>query len=220
MKLTRTPTVALILLAIASPLRAASPPDGWRQLFNGKDKAGWKMCGPGEFRVEDGCLVSYGGMGLLWYEKEKLANCEIKAVFKLAKPTDNSGVYIRIRDKPADDPWYAVHNGYEVQILNGGDQAHSTGSIYSFTPAGSLITLKPGEWVTYVIRLEGDTTTLSVNGVVTATRKEGDPAPPKGSAYDPDRGPRAQSGYIGIQNHDETSKVVFKEISVRPLAKK
>jgi hypothetical protein len=35
---------------------------------------------------------------------------------------------------------------------------------------------------------------------------------------DPDRGPRPDSGYIGLQNHDKNSVVYFKEVSVRPLA--
>ena len=41
----------------------------------------------------------------------------------------------------------------------------------------------------------------------TDTTGEGDPA----------RGPRPPSGYIGLQNHDQSSVVYFKEVSVRPL---
>ena len=36
--------------------------------------------------------------------------------------------------------------------------------------------------------------------------------------YEPQRGPRPDSGYIGLQNHDERSIVHFREVSVRPLA--
>ena len=34
---------------------------------------------------------------------------------------------------------------------------------------------------------------------------------------DPARGPRPEAGYIGLQNHDKDSIVFFKEVSVRPL---
>ena len=40
------------------------------------------MTGPGEIKLEDGELVTYGGMGLLWYTGEKLGNCRIRVVFK------------------------------------------------------------------------------------------------------------------------------------------
>ena len=35
---------------------------------------------------------------------------------------------------------------------------------------------------------------------------------------DPARDPGPQSGYIGLQNHDQSSVVFFKEVSVRPLS--
>src|SRR5215471_14429803 len=56
-----------------------------------------------------------GGMGLLWYTRQPFANTTIRVVFKTASPNANFGVYIRFPEKPKD-PWYAVHNGYEVQI--------------------------------------------------------------------------------------------------------
>ena len=44
------------------------------ELFNGKDLDGWKMTGPGKFNVENGAMVTEGGMGLLFYEREKFGN--------------------------------------------------------------------------------------------------------------------------------------------------
>ena len=35
--------------------------------------------------------------------------------------------------------------------------------------------------------------------------------------YEPERGPRPRSGYIGLQNHDDQQRVHFKEVSVAPL---
>ena len=37
--------------------------------------------------------------------------------------------------------------------------------------------------------------------------------------FEPKRGPRPESGYMGIQNHSDTDVVFFKEVSVKPLKK-
>src|SRR6266436_8841741 len=111
---------------------ASAQPQAAISLFNGKDLTGWEHVGPGRFVVEDGMLKTEGGMGLLWYTGQQFGNTTIRVVFKTASPNANSGVYIRFPEKPKD-PWYAVHNGYEVQIDAGGDEWHCTGSIYSLS---------------------------------------------------------------------------------------
>ena len=58
-----------------------------------------------------------------------------------------------------------------------------------------------------------------VNGVKVTDFKEGDPVPAKKFDFEPDRGPRPESGYMGIQNHGEQDVVFFKEVSVKPLEK-
>ena len=42
--------------------------DGFINLFNGIDQEGWRMAGPGGFRIieQERALESEGGMGLLW----------------------------------------------------------------------------------------------------------------------------------------------------------
>ncbi|MBS1504799.1 MAG: DUF1080 domain-containing protein, partial [Bacteroidetes bacterium] len=88
---------------------------GWRQLFDGKDLKGWKMVGPGERYVENGVTGSHGGMGLLYWTKEKFSNCKIRIVYRMQKFNSNSGVFIRIPIEPRE-PWMPVFYGYEVQI--------------------------------------------------------------------------------------------------------
>ena len=102
----------------------------WKPLFNGKDLSGWEHVGPGKLVVEDGIVKTVGGMGLLWYTKEKMGDCVLRVVYKTASNHSNSGVFIRIADKPKDE-WFAVHHGYEVQIDDAGDDFHRTGAIYS-----------------------------------------------------------------------------------------
>ena len=92
------------------------------------------MAGPGSFVVEDGALKTQGGMGLLWYSESKVGNAILRVVYRVSRVEDNSGVFVRIADRPPD-PWYAVHHGYEVQILATGDEWHRTGCIYSLSQA-------------------------------------------------------------------------------------
>lgn len=203
--------LALMLLAAASLACAAD-----KQLFNGKDLTGWKMTGPGSFVIEDGMMKTQGGMGLLFYEKEKFGNAVVKVVFKTVGPRGNSGVVIRMPEAPPD-PWYGVHNGYEVQIESGGDEWHCTGSIYSISKVSSREQKAPGEWNTMEIEFRGPVTSISVNGKKVNEYREGQQVPERKMWYEPVRGPRPDVGYIGLQNHDAMSIVYFKEVSVRGL---
>lgn len=186
----------------------------WQALFNGSDLTNWQQVGPGAFSIEDGLLKSSGGMGLLWYTPGKFEDAEIRVVFK-NPGGKNSGVFIRIPEQPTE-PWMPVNRGYEVQIDNNADEFHATGVLYSLTRADVQPSM-PGEWNTMLIRLDGDRTTVEVNGVLVTDFSEGDEVPPKKEWYEPDRGPRPNAGYIGVQNHGEEDIVYFREISVRSL---
>ena len=65
------------------------------------------------------------------------------------------------------------------------------------------------------INLDGDRTLIRVNNILVTDYTEGDPVPAKKEWYEPDRGPRPVSGFIGIQNHGAEDTVYFREISVR-----
>jgi hypothetical protein len=220
MMIRRAATVAAILaltLASGSPGLAQSPP-GWKPLFDGKGLDGWEHVGPGRFVVEGGQLRTEGGMGLLWYSREKLGDCTIRVVYKLGTPRSNSGLYIRIADRPAD-PWYAVHHGFEVQIADGGSSARGTGSIYTFADARAR-PARPGEWNTLEVTLRGNRVSTAINGTPVADFDASGLKPEAREVAgegDPARGPRPEVGYIGLQNHDKDSTVFFKEVSVRPL---
>jgi hypothetical protein len=201
-----------------------------RQLFNGQDLTGWEHVGAGRVYVEDGLLKTEGGMGLLWYSREKFGDCTIRVVYRTTTLDDNSGVFIRIPKAP-EDAWQAVHTGYEVQILQSwpenyeksehqkehGVQWHTTGAIYSISPARKNPQKEPGEWNTLEIVLEGPRTSIRLNGELVNEYTEGDPVPPRQHYYEPKRGPRPDSGYIGIQNHHEPQTVHFREVSVQPF---
>lgn len=190
----------------------------FKPLFNGRDLDGWQHVGPGEFVVENGVLKTVGGMGLLWYTREKFRNVVLRVVYKA--PDDNgggnSGVFIRIPEEPTE-PWMPVNKGYEVQIDDSDDEWHRTGVLYSFTK--TLAQPEVHEWNTMEIFIQDERTTVLVNGVKVTDYVEGSPVPEKKARYEPDRGRRAASGYIGLQNHGDKDTVYFKEVSVAKLGK-
>lgn len=211
---------SFLLFLLSNPLQAQDKND-WRQLFNGKDLDGWKHVGPGEHYVEDGFLKSHGGMGLLYYTREKFSNCTFRVVYRMTAENSNSGVFIRIPIEPREE-WMPVHYGYEVQIdnkpeLSDEDEYHYTGTLYSLTKPLS----KPGkpgpEWNTMEITLDGLRTIVYVNGQKVTDFKEGDKVPERKFDFEPQRGPRPEEGYMGVQNHGDKDIVFFREISVKKL---
>jgi len=201
------------LLAGANPALAA----GWKQIFNGNDLTGWQHVGDGNFTIEQGMLKSEGGMGLLWYTPEKLGNIKIRVVYKLTKKDTNSGVYVRIPEKPTE-PWMPVNKGNEIQIYNPGDDYHCTGVVYSFSKALARPYKAVGEWDTMEITLDGPRTIVYLNGVKTTDYVQGTPDPPNRHDGDPASGARPNLGYIGLQNHNADSVVYFREVAIEPLA--
>jgi len=184
-----------------------------KQLFNGKDLTGWEHVGPGRFTVEDGMLKTEGGMGLLWYTGAPVGNATLHVVFKTTTPKDNSGVYIRLPEKPRD-AWYGVHNGYEVQIDAAGDDWHCTGALYSLSRATKRTQKPMGQWNVMDVVMMRQSTQVILNGETINDFFGDQPVPPRKQWYEPIRGPRPDSGYIGLQNHDAASTIYFKEISI------
>jgi hypothetical protein len=202
---------------------ASAQAGDWKQLFNGKDLSGWKHVGPGGMTVEDGLIRTHGGMGLLYWTGGKVGDCVIRVVFKMRDENDNSGVFVRIPVEPRE-PWMPVHYGYEVQIDNqpeksGENDYHATGTLYSLTQA-KVRSGKPGpQWNTMEITLDGPHTTVMLNGEKVTDYREGDPVPEKKFDFEPQRGRRPDSGYMGLQNHSDNDIVFFKEVAIKPLKK-
>jgi hypothetical protein len=210
----------LFLMVVFVLISWSNQDQKWHQLFNGKDLTGWEQIGPGKFVVENGFLKTVGGMGMILYPAEKFGNVVIRVQYMVKDNDCNSGVFIRIPVKPADE-WVAVNKGYEIQIDNGtrhvGGEYHCSGVLYSLTKAMAHPQKKPGEWNTMEITLNGPETLVNINGQKVTDYTEGDAVPPKTRDFEPERGPRPLSGYMGLQNHDSLSTVYFKEVAVRPL---
>ena len=190
----------------------------FRPLFNGKDLAGWQWVDNEGFRVEEGAIRTQGNKGMLWYAGEKIGNATLRVVYRLSNAKGNSGIFVRIPEKPPTEG-YAVHNGIEVQIDDDEDDWHYTGVLYSMTKAKARPARPAGEWNTMEITLDGLRTVVHLNGVLVTDYDGVSPVPERTKSYEPERKPRPELGYIGLQNHDERAVLYFREISVRPIRK-
>lgn len=198
------PLALLLVVALVGGCAAskqASTENDWITLFDGSGFDGWTQAGPGEFVLEDdGTMLGTGGMGLFYYSDQSFRDFELQLDWKAVNDTANSGIFIRFPEQ-TDDPWYAVNNGYEIQIAGVGDDKHTTGAVYSFAHRFKNAAKPAGEWNTYLIRVTGQRYEIFLNG----------------EQVNDYFGNRGREGYIGVQNHDSESKVWFRNIRVRPL---
>jgi hypothetical protein len=63
---------------------------------------------------------------------------------------------------------------------------------------------------------------VRLNGTVVNNFDPNQPVPERTKEFEPERGPRPERGYVGLQNHDDyvvdaETHVYFKEVSVRPI---
>ncbi|MFF8970731.1 ThuA domain-containing protein [Streptomyces sp. NPDC014995] len=206
----RTHLVGGILYAVGEVQADCRPETGYRPLFDGTSLDGWKQAGPGSFTLDDdGTLMSSGGMGLLWYAASGLSSYSVKLDWRMsgASGDDNSGVFVGF--PPSDDPWSAVHNGYEVQIDATDVPERTTGSVYGFQSADlkkrDRALNPPGEWNTYEIRVEGERLRVWLNGVKINDFTNTDPVR------------SLRDGHLGLQNHGADDQVSFRNVRIKEL---
>ena len=171
-------------------------------LFDGSSLEGWRMAGPGSFELVDGVLESRGGMGLLWYAVRAFRDFVLDVHWQVTRREDNSGVFVRFPD-PGDDPLTAVHGGYEIQIHDTAPEPiHQTGGVYSFEAPSMIASNPPGSWNHFAIACVGHEYAVTLNGAE-VTRFTGS---------------RASEGFVGLQNHDDASRVRFRRVSATELS--
>ena len=71
------PVALLIFSTTASPQSEPESSAAWRPIFDGKSLDGWEHIGPGKMVLENGLIRTEGGMGLLWFTREKFGDCVI-----------------------------------------------------------------------------------------------------------------------------------------------
>jgi len=206
-------SLAVLVLALFGSVCTAQT-GNWEKIWNGKDMSGWEHVGGGAFLLQDGLLKTSGPkgqLGLFWYTREKLGNCVVRVVYKGELDNSNSGVYIRIPEKPTE-PGMPIRRAHEIQIAG-----KHTGEIYALTAVEmSSSPVKPaGEWNTLEITMDGPRTTVLLNGVKVMDYREGDAEAKQADM----RSRRPDEGYIGLQNHND-EVLWFKEVAIKRLNKK
>jgi hypothetical protein len=206
--------VGLVVVAgsSVSGQRASAANDGWISLFDGKSLDGWKMSGnQTTFTVADGAIVVNGPRSHLYYtgpvENHEFKNFEWKADV-MTFPGSNSGMYFHTTWQ--DDGW--PDKGFEVQVNNSHTDPKRTGGLYDIkdnyeAPA------KDNEWFTQLIIVQGKHVVIKVNGKTITDYTEPDDFAPKADHA----GRRISSGTFALQGHDPKSKVLYKNIMVKPL---
>ena len=196
-------TTALSVAIILSAMNATSSSDGWVKLFNGKTLDGWKV---GEnsstFSVADGAIVVFGSRAHLFYDgplnNHNFKNFEFKAKV-MTFPGANSGMYIHTTYQETGWP----EKGYEIQVNNSHTDWRRTGSVYAIQDVKEA-PAKDNEWFTQHIIVQGKKITIKVNDKVINEYTEGENG-------------RLSSGTVALQGHEPKSKVLYKDIMVKPL---
>ena len=179
------------------------------KLFDGKTLDGWKMAGKGNFLIieSEKALLTKGGPGLLWYYKKKFKDFLLTLEWKVSNRPDNSGVFVRF-PKPFTDPNIAIDYGYEIQIDGIGspdcNPIHKTGAIYNYkgaSPKAESLSeqLEVGRWNTFEIVVKRQFYSITLNKKVVTNFI----------------GNKSLEGFIGLQNHDDRSKVYFRNIMIK-----
>jgi hypothetical protein len=205
-------SMAALVTAAAATLPAQSANGGWVSLFDGKTLNGWKV---GEnaatFSVQDGAIVVNGPRAHLYYDgpvqNHDFKNFEFKADVMTTEGS-NSGLYFHTAYQEGGWP----SKGYEVQVNNSHTDWRRTAGLYAIQDVKEA-PAKDGEWFTMHIVVKGKTVTTAVNGKTLVTYTEPDNAErPQDMAQR-----RISSGTFAIQGHDPKSKVLVKNIMVKPL---
>jgi hypothetical protein len=141
-------------------------------------------------------------MGLFWYTPRIFRDFVLRLEWQERRRQDNSGVFIRFPDQ-GDDPWIAAREGYEIQTYDEWDDPLCvTGAIYELAPALRVASLPPGTWNQFEITTAGPLISVRLNGDLVVDRYRGD---------------GRLEGYVGIQNHDDDSRVAFRSIFIKEL---
>lgn len=204
-----------LVLAAAPPQSAAS--GKWVGLSSGKTLDGWEVVGEGVWMVlRDGTLLGQCDprkpcLHQSWlYTKKEFGEFDLRLEY-WTRLGGNSGVSTRDTSRARyahgadhDPNRTPSHIGYEIQIGEGSGKGYSlSGSVYLLDAA------KPGvqrdsDWNSLEIESRNDLIRVKLNGQVVSEH----PGVPE----------RPKTGPIGLQLHDRSTIVMFRNIRIREIA--
>ena len=186
--------------------------DGFISLFDGKTLDGWRASDkPGTFSIENGAIVVNGPRSHLYYVgpvgDHNFKNFEWKADVMTTKGS-NSGMYFHTEWQ--ETGWPA--KGYEVQVNSSHTDTIRTSSLYNIKNVTESPS-KDDEWFTQTVIVRGKNVTIKVNDKVMVEYTEPDNVERPADMA----GRKLSSGTFALQGHDPKSKVLYKNIMVKPL---
>lgn len=179
-------------MTLMSMMLALALQDGAENLFDGKSIKGWVPMNDSIWAVEEETLILTGKGGNGWLRSDKTyRDFELSVEWKTDLEQYDSGIYFRCRKE--GKPWPTT--GYQLNMLKGkeGWSKELKGA------PGKPELIKKGDWNRFVLRAQGKTLTLSINGKEAWTTE--DPSP--------------REGYIGIQA--EGYRFAFRNIRIKVL---
>jgi hypothetical protein len=197
---------------------AAQREEGWISLFDGKSLDGWTPNeNRGSWKVVDGMLAFDGGRSHLFYTGPARAadfkNFELKCDV-LARPLANSGVFFHTRFQESGWP----QQGFEVQVANTalGEGSYrerkKTGSLYGVHNVYKAFA-RDNEWFQLHVSVRAKQVQIRLDGMLVVDYIEPDPPLADPSS----RGRILAHGTFALQGHDPGSKVLFRDILVKPF---
>jgi hypothetical protein len=195
--------------------RPPATTDGWVDLFNGRDLAGWTPAHcDGTWSVRDGVLTSSAGSGSGWLATDReYSDFELTLEYRLPAG-GNSGVFLRM-------PKSGVPNGadfMEVQLQDDASvrqqeraDSRRTGAIYGILDSSRPAVAPANRWNKVSIKFVGAEVSVRINDadVLNGSLDR----IPAGKRVRPDV--RRTAGFIGLQWHKSSGE--FRNIRVRHI---
>jgi hypothetical protein len=178
---------AVVVLFVIAGFALSPNGSGWTPLFNGKDLSGWKKNGDEKWVVDQGtilCESTANKYGYLTTEKT-YANFVLRLKFK-GEAEGNSGVFIHSRITGIDPQHGPDIEGMQVEVDPG--KGKHTGGLYESGGRGWVAmpaaegenALKPGEWNSLEVSVQGSHITTNLNGVKVVDYTDPSPKFPDG----------------------------------------
>ena len=189
-------TIALFIAALGCAALLPAAEKGWIEMFNGKTLEGWKTNErPESWTAKDGAIVGDGEASHLFWMVRECENCEFKADVKISDG-GNSGMYFRTAFGPG------FPKGYEAQVNSSHKDPKRTGSLYNFKNVLEQL-VPPETWFNQHIVAQGNHIVIKVNGKTAVD-------------YVDDKNTYVK-GYLALQQHNQGSVVMYKNLVMKPL---
>lgn len=192
----------------ANPAQAISlPGPPILDLLDVSHSKNWKRCGSMPITIGNGEISTESpradGQSILWYAGRKFGDFSLAFEYLHAgfgsergpHRGNNSGIFVRFEEL-RDNPDYADHTGYEIDINGSGD----TGAIVRRNKP-SKVPEKIGEWNRMEILMIGSRLRISLNGEMINDFEVG----------------ALPSGYIGVQNWYGGPGVKYRNMRIQEL---